>query len=87
VSLDRKTSGLSGLPRSWYCAGVPSCRRVFVVARGTASAKRKQEMGISQAMGSQPAKPLMTSAAFWPPKPKLVETPTLTGISRALLGT
>jgi len=29
----------------------------------------------------------ITSAAFWPPKPKLVETATRAGISRAVLGT
>jgi hypothetical protein len=34
-----------------------------------------------------PAKRRMTKDAFWPPKPKLVETATFTGISRAVLGT
>lgn len=29
----------------------------------------------------------ITSAAFWPPKPKLVETAMRAGISRAVLGT
>ena len=29
----------------------------------------------------------ITRAAFWPPKPKLVETAVRTGISRAVLGT
>jgi hypothetical protein len=34
-----------------------------------------------------PANRRMTSAAFWPPKPKLVDSPIRTGISRAQLGT
>jgi hypothetical protein len=34
-----------------------------------------------------PAKPRITSAAFWPPKPKLVETAVRTRISRAQFGT
>jgi hypothetical protein len=29
----------------------------------------------------------ITIAAFWPPKPKLVDTATFTGISRAVFGT
>ena len=37
-------------------------------------------------LGGQPTR-VMTSDAFWPPKPKLLEIAVRTGISRAVLGT
>ncbi len=43
--------------------------------------------GFSHQYRAYPANLLITSAAFWPPNPKLVETPVLTGTSRAVFGT
>jgi hypothetical protein len=37
--------------------------------------------------GDHPAKRRITSAPFWPPKPKLVDTAVQTDTSRALFGT
>ena len=71
---------------------LPIGDRAYVIERSMGNdARQRCGKGVSalaeRCQSPQPANCRITKAAFWPPKPKLVEMAVRTGTSRALLGT